>query len=205
MLLQLLCRLPRGSVDALQHRPLLVAAPVGARDRLKRDGRRVELSSVLNVRPRAQVPPAITHVVDGDWLLQSLEDFKLIRLVRLANATLSFLAGHLLTRQRQLHLDQLVHLLLDTPKILFLEHIGVVKIVVETLLDPRANGDLGVLEQALHRHGHNMSRGMADFQQLLVIVFIRWQTNGRRRRRCGLSNHFSWSSFCDGVRAASYR
>src|SRR5258708_12527192 len=46
-------RLPRGSVDALKHRPLLVAAPVRAGNLLQLE--RAELSRRRHVRPTAEI------------------------------------------------------------------------------------------------------------------------------------------------------
>ena len=45
-----------------------------------------------------------------------------------------------------------------------------VKVVVEARLCPWADGDLNVLEQTLHRHGHNVATTVADAQQLIALA-----------------------------------
>src|SRR5262249_38161643 len=82
MLVELLLREPRGAVDALEHRVVLVAAPVGA-------GGREELE-VLHVRSRRHVGPAaqideVTLLVERDRRrVEPLEDLDLERLGTLA-------------------------------------------------------------------------------------------------------------------------
>src|SRR5882724_8096569 len=57
-------RLPRGAVDALQHRALLVAAPVRARD--LRELERTEPARRRDVRAAAQIDEVDGLVVSGD-------------------------------------------------------------------------------------------------------------------------------------------
>ena len=53
VLVQLLLRGPGRAIDALEHRALLVAAPVGAGDAQQLD--RADLARVVNVRPAAEI------------------------------------------------------------------------------------------------------------------------------------------------------
>ena len=117
--LHLLGRAPGGAVDALQHRARLVAAPVRAGDGLQVDGLGVDLLRGLDVRARAQVPPLVADVVDGDGLrLDGFQNLELVRLVDLADAALRLLAGNLLAAQGVILVDDLDHLLLDGLQVL---------------------------------------------------------------------------------------
>mmetsp|Transcript_33587 Transcript_33587/g.78575 ORF Transcript_33587/g.78575 Transcript_33587/m.78575 type:complete len:295 (-) Transcript_33587:44-928(-) len=175
VLLELRGRLPRSAVDALQHRPPLVSPPVGTCDRFECDGILWELARVVHVRARTQVPPAVANVVNRDRLLQSLENLQLVRLVRLTDSACGFVAAHLLAHERQLHLDDLVHLLLDAPQVFLLERLGRVEIVVESVLDPRPDTHLCAFEELLHRHGQDVRAGMSDTEQASLIVLVGWQ------------------------------
>ena len=117
--LHLLGRAPGGAVDALQHWARLVAAPVRAGDRLQVDGLGVDLLRGLDVRTRAQVPPLVADVVDGDGLrLDRFQNLELVRLVDGADAALRLFAGHFLATQRVILVDDLDHLLLDGLQVL---------------------------------------------------------------------------------------
>ena len=112
--LHLLGRAPGRPVDALQHRARLVAAPVRSGDGFQVDGLRVNLLRGLDVRTRAQVPPLVADVVDGDRLrLDGFQNLELVRLVDGADTALRLLAGHFLATQRVILVDDLDHLLLD--------------------------------------------------------------------------------------------
>ena len=100
----------------------------------------------------AQVPPPVlrrarhpAHVVQRDRrvgvaLADPLEDLELVRLLglRMRRSASSALT---LAEQRQLLLDDLVHLLLDAPQVLVRERRHV-EVVVEPLLDPRPDRHL---------------------------------------------------------------
>ena len=198
--LELLGRLPRRAVDALQHRPALVAAPVRAGDRLELDRVLRQHPRVLDVRPRAQVPPRLqaalllllgalralgglvlhrrlSDVVDRDRRVRvalddALQQLELVRLVLRADAPLRLLLAHLLAHQRQLVLDDLVHLLFDLLEVLLLELLVSrrVEVVVEALVDPRPDGHLDVLEEALHGHRHHVGARVADAEQVIAVL-----------------------------------
>ena len=68
----------------------------------------------LDVRSRAEVPPLVADVVDGDWFrLDGVEDLELVRLVECLDARASLLARDLLAAQGVVLVDDLDHLLLD--------------------------------------------------------------------------------------------
>mmetsp|Transcript_20147 Transcript_20147/g.62912 ORF Transcript_20147/g.62912 Transcript_20147/m.62912 type:complete len:700 (-) Transcript_20147:109-2208(-) len=193
VLRQLLRALPRGAVDALQHRPRLVAPPVRARDRLEVDGVLGQLAGVLDVRAGAEVPPVrlagLPDVEDGDGRVGVLcddrvEDLQLVRLVRRLDPRLCLVEAQLLAPERQLEADELVHLLLDAAQVLLRKGLGPVEVVVEALLDPRPDRHARVLVQPLHRHRHDVRRRVPDAEQLLVSVGRQRDRRGRRRSLC---------------------
>jgi hypothetical protein len=67
-------------------------------------------------------------------------------------------SSHLLLGQREVLADDFVHLLLDLLQILVAEGILEREVIVKPLLNPRADGALGLLEDGLHSHGHHVRR-----------------------------------------------
>src|SRR3982074_3782276 len=81
IVVELLLRGPRRAINALQHRPLFVASPVGARET-----RQLESAHLLpthNVRTPAQVHPVASCAVEAEWLIvgQAFDDLPLVRVV----------------------------------------------------------------------------------------------------------------------------
>src|SRR5436190_23618822 len=78
---ELLGVLPRRAVDPLQHRPLLVAAPVRARDTEQLEG--ADLPRVFDVWSAAQVYPISPGAVEADRLVlgERFDDLPLVRVV----------------------------------------------------------------------------------------------------------------------------
>ena len=112
--LELLGRAPSRAVDALEHRALLVAPPVRARHGLEVDRLGVNCLGGLHVRTRAEIPPLVTDMVDGDGLrLDGVEDLELVRLVEGLDPLARLLAADLLAAQGHVLVDDLDHLLLD--------------------------------------------------------------------------------------------
>ena len=73
-----------------------------------------------------------------------------------------FLAAPDLATDWLVPLDDLVHALLDAFEILKRKRLRTVKIVVEPVLDRRADRDLGFRIEFQHGLGHDMSRVVAD-------------------------------------------
>jgi hypothetical protein len=169
---QLLGGRPRGAIHALQHRPRLVAAPVRAGHRQQLDRVGVDRAGRRHVRPRAQVPPVRrvvgrADVVHGDRCIRvaradRLQNLELVRLVGGLDARLGLFGRDLLLDKRQVHADDLGHLLLDALEVLVAERLLEVKVVVKAVLDPRADRHLRVLVQPLHGHRHDV-RALAFF------------------------------------------
>ena len=80
-------------------------------------------------------------------------------------------ARHHLALDLQVALGELRHVLFDGRKIFRRERALVGEIVVEAVLDHRADGDLRIREQLLHRLRQQMRRRMADdFQAFGILV-----------------------------------
>mmetsp|Transcript_27832 Transcript_27832/g.78709 ORF Transcript_27832/g.78709 Transcript_27832/m.78709 type:complete len:349 (-) Transcript_27832:109-1155(-) len=179
--LELLLSLPCSAVDALQHGPLLVPTPVGTRQGLEQQPFGPDLSGVLHVGPRAQVPPAalrtrLANVVDGDgrvWLPghDAVQDLQLVGLSHGGDAAAGLLLADLLPHKRQVLPGKPLHLLLNGLEVLVsqgvLPHI---EVVVEAVLDPGPDGALRPGEQLLHRHGHQVRRAVPYPQQRIGLI-----------------------------------
>ncbi len=180
--LKLLGLLPGCAVDPLQHGALLIAAPVGPSDAHELDGGRVELTRSLHMRAAAQVreravrverklPSLVKRltVLIEPALLQAADEFLLVGLVSEDPARL-FGRDHL-PLKRKVGRDDLAHPLLDLLQVLRRQCAGQVEVVVETILDRWADGDLGLPgEQLHHRLRHHVRRRMPDPVQLRLLV-----------------------------------
>src|SRR5438270_1054861 len=81
VMVKLRLRRPRRAVDSLQHGPVLVAAPVGARDAGQLE--RADIRRTFDVRSAAQVDPVRARPVHRDLLVvtQAFDDLALVRVV----------------------------------------------------------------------------------------------------------------------------
>mmetsp|Transcript_36839 Transcript_36839/g.87093 ORF Transcript_36839/g.87093 Transcript_36839/m.87093 type:complete len:303 (-) Transcript_36839:38-946(-) len=170
--LELLDTLPRSTVHALEGSILLVSPPVCARGPLNVEGLGPDVTCRLHVRAGTQIPPLIANVVDRNVLplRNRVQKLQFIRLIELSDAPLRLRPVNHLLADGVILLDDARHLLLNLLKILLLEILAEfrqVKIVVETVLDPRPDGDLGLRVEALHSHGHHVRRTVPDLHQLL--------------------------------------
>ena len=150
---------PRGAVDALEHRACRVAAPVRAGDLHELE--RADPAGARDVRPAAQVGE-VALAVGGDGLAlgQLGDELALVRLLfegveRLEPVELGAREGLLLG-------DDLVHALLDRLEVLGRERATDVEVVVEAVLDRRADAELGHREEVLDGLGHHVSRRVAQ-------------------------------------------
>ena len=182
--LQVVLAGPCGAVDALQHRVLLGAAPVGGGHALQLEG--LDEAGVRQVRAAAQVLPdgvalAVHVVVHAQLGLADLggglgvergllvsDQFELVRLVGLLGAGLLF--GDRAAAERLRGLDDPLHALLDLLEILRGERILDVEVVVEAVLDDRTDAQLGVRADLLDRLGHDMRGRMAHDGQTILAV-----------------------------------
>mmetsp|Transcript_14468 Transcript_14468/g.28894 ORF Transcript_14468/g.28894 Transcript_14468/m.28894 type:complete len:224 (-) Transcript_14468:229-900(-) len=125
------------------------------------------------MRPRTQIPPLIAYVVDRDLLplRDRVQQLQLVGLVQLQDAPLRLRAIHNLLGDGVVFFDDGLHLLLDRLQILLLERFAAkVKVVEETVIDPRPDRNLGVGPQALDCHRHHVRRRVPDTQQLIGVL-----------------------------------
>ena len=156
-----------GAIDALQHRAIAVAAPIGAGHMHQLEGVGGHLPGVLQMRPTAEILPVAVPIhpqrlVAGDRVDQLDLVGLVIRLVMRdgAGAVPDF-GGHGVALG-----DDLAHLLFDHGKVFGGEGLCTVEIVIPAVVDHRADGDLDGGPDLLHGAGHDMGQIMAhQFQR----------------------------------------
>ena len=165
---QLACLREGNCVQAAQGRLAAVASPVSAGGGGDFEG--LDGGDVHQVRAGAQVGE-LALLKEADLFALAgvlLNQLDLVRLVlhqfqRLRNVQLKAL-------QRQLFLDDLLHLGLDLLDVLRGERLFHVEVVVESFLDGWADGEFGLWVQALDRLRHHMGRGVPEgFFAVLVV------------------------------------
>ena len=185
---------PRGAVDALQLRVLLAPPPVR-----RRNAHQLEVAQIprgRNMRTATEVLPrhaVVTPDVVVDRQLAGADldgcalggvgrggaldpdQFQLVRLVGQLCARV-VVRDHPAAEPLPL-LDDLLHLLLELGQILRGERGGHVEVVVEAVLDRRADAELGVREQVLDGLREDVRGRVPDDRQTLV---------GRRLHRLDL-------------------
>lgn len=184
VLLQLVLGRPGGAVDALEHGVLLAAAPVGGR--VAHQLERRDEAGGGQVRTAAEVLPAqlaglgVQVVVDRQLAGADLDVRAVVRRRRALEADqlqLVRLVGQLLTGGLVRHdpagellapLLDLLHLLLDGLEVLGRERPLDVEVVVEAVLDGRADAELGLGEELLHRLRHHVRGGVAQDVQAVL-------------------------------------
>ena len=159
---ELLLVRPAGAVDALQLRVLRIAAPIGAGQLRQLEGL-AELARRGQMRARAHVEP-VALAVDGDLLvLRDLADpFGLEALAMLAEIIGDPVAAPDLAGDLLVAVDDLAHALLDGGEIVRREGRVAGEVVIEAVLDRRAEGDLGAGIELLHRLGQHMGAVVAQ-------------------------------------------
>lgn len=175
---------PGGAVDALEHGVLLAAPPVrrGVPHQLERG----DEPGGGQVRAPAEVLPAqvtglgVQVVVDGQLAAAHLDvravvrgggalDADELQLVRLVGELLAGgLVGDHPAGEPLSPLLDLLHLLLDGLEVLGREGPLDVEVVVEAVLDRRADAQLGLGEELLHRLCHHVRGGVPQDVQAVL-------------------------------------
>ncbi len=153
-----------------QHLAVGISAPVGARDLHQLEGV-ADLAGRGHVRAAAEIEP-VALLVDLDLLI--LRD----RVDQLDLEQLALVAEHLLGLVARPHLlgegfvarDDLAHLLLDGVEVFRRERLVAEEVVIEAVLDHRADGDLGAGPERLHRFGQHMRGVVPDQLQRARVV-----------------------------------
>ena len=150
-----------GAVDALEHLAVAVAAPVSAGDTRELDGVALDTAGGVQMRAGAEVDKLALAVEGDDGVLrQVVDELDLVRLIALLHELQRFGAREFKAFETQLFLADLAHLGLELLEHLRRERLGAVKIVIETVLDGRADGQLHLGVQALHGLGENVAGGV---------------------------------------------
>ena len=193
-----LLRLPRGAVDALQHRALLVATPVRTGHALQLE--EAELARGGHVGADAHVDegvgvaicaddPALADLggvlVVGFRGLDALDDLDLVRLV--GEELLGLGHRHLGTDERLVRLDDLAHLGLDAFEVVVAERRATreFEVVVEAVLDGGPDRELGSGEQSGHGLRHHVRGRVAQHVAALGCARRDDRDGGAVAQRCG--------------------
>ena len=168
VLVELLLGRPDRAVDALEHRPLLVAAPVRAGDGEQLE--RAELAGALDVRPLAEVDERAVLVdrhrrhrraVGLRLRGEVVEDLDLERLVALGEEGPALVRRQLAADERVVGGDALRHPRLDRGEVVGLERPVELEVVVEAVLDGRPDAELGPGEEVEDGLGHDVGGRVA--------------------------------------------
>ena len=152
----------RRAVDARQHRVVGVAAPIGAGHLHQLEGV-ADLAGRGHVRAAAEIEP-VALVIDLDRLVagNGVDQLDLEGLALVAEHLLGLFAVPDLLGEGFVARDDLAHLLLDRGKIFRRERLVAEEVVIEAVLDHRADGDLRARPQRLHGFGQHMRGVMPD-------------------------------------------
>ena len=173
-----------GAVDAREHLVLLVAAPVGAGQAGELEGALADAAGGGQVRAAAEIgEPALRVDADrGDLVAlglggrdQILDELDLVGLVeaeRQAGGARAGLAGpehrerlvdgELMARHGEVLAHDARHLLLEALQVGVGDGLGELEVVVEAVLDGRADGVLGARPETQNSLSHDMRRGVAQ-------------------------------------------
>ena len=159
-----------GAVDAGQHLAVGIAAPIGARDLHQLEGV-ADLAGRGHVRAAAEIEP-VALLVDLDLLVfrDGVDQLDLEHLALVAKHLLGLLAAPHFLGEGFVARDDLAHLLLDRVEVLRRERLVAEEVVIEAVLDHRADGDLGAGPQALHRFRQHVRGVVADQLQRARVV-----------------------------------
>ena len=169
VLVELLAGRPGGAVDALEHGVAAVAPPVGPGHLEQLEG--ADPPGGRAVRPAAQIEPAVL-VVERDRLPLGdvVEQLDLVVLALRLEPAPGVLAAHDLAAKRLVRRDDLGHAGLDPLQILGMERLVTREVVVEPVLDRRADGHLGARVQILDRLGHDVGAVVAQDRQRRLVL-----------------------------------
>ena len=162
-------RMERRAVDALQHRVVLVAAPIGARDAREFEradvGRRFRVAAAAEIGKRADRVERDRFAVgdtarefDFEWIAREAFDRAFARRA---------FPRHLVAR-----LDDLVHARFEFGEVVRRERLGAREIVIEAVFDRGADRRLRVGEKILDGVGEYVRRGVAEFVERDGVVRV---------------------------------
>ena len=165
MRVQRALRLERRPVDALQHRAILVPAPVRARHVQQLEGG--NRAGGFDVRSGAEVFETAVRIGGNRLVFRYVgDDLKLERLIRVHPIDpLPRVFGIL---ESVIARDDRLHPLLDFRQILRRERVFHQKIVVKAIVGGRSHAELGVREHGRHHIRHDMRGGVPNASSQLA-------------------------------------
>lgn len=169
VLVEVLLREEGGAVDPRQHRPRRVAAPVGARE--VRQGEGLDRARVLQVRAAAEVGEVVLRVdrqglVDG----QVVDQLDLVRLVLVDEALADRVALHRAALEGVAPLEDPAHLVLEPLQVRLADRLGEVEVVVEAVVDRRADRDSHAGEDVAGGLSEDVRRRVAQHGEGLGVA-----------------------------------
>ncbi len=160
-----------GAVDAGEHRVLAVAAPIGAGHLHQPEGV-ADFARRRHVRAAAEVEP-VTLLVNLERLVgrNGVDQLDLEILALVAEDFLGLLARPDFLGEGFVARNDLLHLFFDDGQVFQRERLVAEEVVIEPVLDHRADGDLRARPQRLHRFGEHMRGVVPDqFQGARVLA-----------------------------------
>ncbi len=152
----------RSAIDAREHFAVRIAAPIGAGDFHQLE-RIADLAGRGHMRAAAQIEP-VALLVDFDLLIfrDGVDQLDLEQLALVAEHLLRLVARPRFLGERFVARDDLAHLLFDGREILRRERLVAEEVVIEAVVDHRADGDLRAGPQRLHRFGEHVRGVVAN-------------------------------------------
>ena len=158
----------RDAVDARQHLTFLVAAPIGAGNRQQLDG--LDRTRVGDVRAAAEVGEIAVGIERNGAVFEGLDQFDLVGVALLGELFERFGLGNLAADERLFLTGQLHHLGFDFRKVGFGDRHGRVDVVVEAVLDGRADAELDAGVERFERFGQQVRRGVPEGVLALFVL-----------------------------------
>jgi len=161
---------PCRAIDTLQHLVARITSPV--RPGEPRQLEYLEPARRRHVRPAAEIGEA-PLAVERDRLAgrNRSDDLRLVVLADRLEVTHRVIARHDRAHHRLVEAREFGHLVFDRREILGRERPLVGEVVVEPVLDDRADCDLRIGKELLDRIGEQVRRGMAqDLEALRILV-----------------------------------
>ena len=150
----------------------MIAAPVGA-GQLHQLERLRQLARRRQVRPAAEVAPLVAVRIERDRLARRddvVDDLRLVVLADRLEVRDRVVLRPDLAIDRQIAVDDLLHLRFDLREVVRRERLLAREVVVEPVLDHRPDRHLRAGEQLLHRLRHHVRRIVA--QQLQPVLRV---------------------------------
>src|SRR5579885_1486926 len=158
IVIEVFLRKPGRPIEPLEHWAVFVAAPVGPGHAHQLE--RADLSRAFHMRPPAKVQKWPLLVDAHLGIGQILNNLHLVRLIALFEVLERFFARPFALYKGMVLSDTFGHAPLDLWKIIGRKRAGQLHIIIEAILDSRANRKFGIGEDALDSLRHHMRGGV---------------------------------------------